>query len=377
MSHASLTSSQAKDETKAWLLLKAKLRREAARVGLQALTVTGPSPAETLPAYEAWVEAGYHGEMGYLARPDRLARRRDLNVILEGVQSVILVALPYWPDTLPDAQEDPARGAVSCYAWGRDYHKILEKKLKHLGKWLQSEADAEVKYYVDHGAVQERELAARAGMGFIGKHTLLIHPRYGSGVFLGELLTTLPLPPDQAPPMPDCGSCQKCLDACPTDAFLGPYKLDARRCISYLTIELKGSIPKELRPLIGNRIYGCDICQQVCPWNRFVGAGESPLFGSPPEEVTAPKLRELMQLDEASFARRFEGSPIRRIRRERLLRNVAVALGNQPSEEDTDVLQAALSDPHPLVREHVQWALAQRQHNNISEESTLPPDRQD
>jgi epoxyqueuosine reductase len=338
-------------------LLKAKLRREAARLGLHTAAFTSAAPASTLAEYEAWVDAGYHGEMGYLARDDRLARRRDLNVILDGVQSLVCVALPYWPGSFPDTWDDPMHGAVSCYAWGTDYHKILEKKLKTLGKWLLQEGGGQAKWYVDTGAIQERELGARSGLGFIGKNTLLIHPRYGSGVFLGELLTTLPLPPDESPPMPDCGRCQKCLDACPTDAFIGPYQLDARKCISYLTIELKGSIPEDLRPQIGNRIYGCDICQQVCPWNGFAGTGDSPLWGSPPEEVTTPKLIELMALDDEAFLARFQSSPIRRLKRPRLLRNVAVALGNSQNPEAADVLHEATNDPEPLIREHALWAL--------------------
>lgn len=344
-----------------WHTLKEQLRRQAHTLGLGTLAVTHAEPAATLSHYEAWVAQGYHGEMGYLARPDRLERRRDLNVILEGVQSVILVAVPYWPGSFPKEQNDPMHGVISCYAWGTDYHKIIEKKLKQLSKWLMEFGGGKARLYVDHGAVQERDLATRAGLGFTGKHTLLIHPRYGSGMFLGEILSTLPLPPDEAPNMPDCGSCTRCLDACPTDAFVGPYTLDARKCISYLTIELKGSIPLELRKGIGNRIYGCDICQQVCPWTHFAGGGDSPLWGSPSQEVTTPKLLDLIELDEDAFLKRFESSPIRRVKRSRLVRNVCIALGNAQDPQAIPALRKASEDEDPVIREHAEWGLQQIQ----------------
>ncbi len=339
--------------------LKELLRHKAQELGLWMLGVTTSEPAETLEHYESWIASGYHGEMGYLARPDRLERRHDLSVILEGVKCVIPVLLPYWPGFFPEEQKKPERGCISCYAWGEDYHSILESKLKELGKWLVEQANGAVVWYVDTGAIQERELAARAGLGFVGKNTMLIHPKYGSGFFLGELLCTHPLSPDPQPQMPSCGTCRECMVACPTQAFTGPYQLDARRCISYLTIELKGSIPEEMRPLMGNMIYGCDICQQVCPWTKFAGDGPSPLWGSPPEEVTAPKLMELMTLDEEAFQARFAGTPIRRITRVRLLRNVAVALGNSKDPKAIPALLQVRDDADPLVQEHISWALHQ------------------
>lgn len=349
--------------------------------GLHVLGITDTRPAATLAAYEEWVERGFHGEMGYLARSDRLARRRNLDVVLPGAQAVVMFALPYLPGRghFPDASRGDV-GIVSSYAWGRDYHDILGGKLKGLARWLEETAGGRTRWYVDTGAVMERDLASRAGLGFIGKNTLLINGRVGSGVFLGEIFTTIPLaraPADsdtrprrrrRRPPRPpsaqpskklDCGPCERCQVACPTQAFVGPRVLDARRCISYLTIELKGSIPVELRPLLGNRIYGCDVCQSVCPFNRrFVD--ESPLFGSPPEETTAPKLLELIRLDEAGFQERFRGSPIRRIKRARLLRNVAVAIGNSGMPDlFVPELKAILERPDedPLVVEHVEWAL--------------------
>ncbi|MCB9637975.1 MAG: tRNA epoxyqueuosine(34) reductase QueG [Myxococcales bacterium] len=340
-----------------WERIKQRFREQAQHLGLQDVAWTDASPAATLHHYEQWIEHGYHGEMGYLGREDRLLRRRQLEVVLPEVKSLIFVALPYWPGKFPSAQQDPTHGVVSCYAWGEDYHDILGRKLKELCRWLEQEVGGKTRHYVDTGAIQERDLGKRAGLGFIGKNTMLINPSYGSGFFLGEILTTLPFPPDPPKRTPSCGRCQRCLQACPTQAFVGPYVMDARRCISYLTIELKGSIPEELRPLMGNLIYGCDICQQVCPWMRFAGDGPSPLWGSPPEEVTTPKLLALMELDEKAFLERFQNSPIRRIKRARLLRNVAIALGNAGDPVALPILQRALCDHEPLIQEHAAWAI--------------------
>lgn len=343
--------------------LKEGLRKEAVRLGLGKLRVTDAKAAASYPRYEEWIKRGYHGEMGYLARPDRLERRRDLSVILRGVQAVIVVTLPYWPGELPKEGADPRRGVISSYAWGEDYHAILGRKLEALAGWLSSEVRAygedggEARWYVDTGAIQERDLGERAGLGFVGKNTLLIDPRFGSGFFLGEILTTVPLEADEAPPMPSCGTCKRCIEACPTQAFVGPYLLDARRCISYLTIELKGSIPVSLRPGMGNRIYGCDICQEVCPWMRFGPKGGSPLWGEVPLEVSTPDLVELLALDEAGFAKRFAKTAILRLKRARFLRNVAVALGNSGDRGVIPALERATHDPEPLIREHALWAI--------------------
>lgn len=336
------------------------LLSKAKELGLFLAGVTTPEPAGTLAHYKQWVEQGFQGEMGYLARPDRLERREDLSIILENVRSVLLVGLAYWPGTFPEEQDDPRHGAVSCYAWGEDYHDILGNKLKELATWMVEESPSAATWYVDTGAIQERELGARAGLGFVGKNTMLIHPKYGSGFFLGEILTTLPLKPAPSRGMPSCGSCTRCLQACPTDAFVGPYLLDARRCISYLTIELKGSIPIELRKPMGNRIYGCDICQQVCPWTKFAGKGESPLWGNQvPLEISAPDLENLMRLNDEEFQERFEDSPVGRVGRARFLRNVAVALGNAGNSSSVQVLEQALDDKEELIREHAAWALSQ------------------
>ena len=347
-------------------LLKQACREEAQRWDLQILGVTTPDPVARYEFYKQWVERGYHGEMGYLAREDRIDRRGDMELMLPGVKTVLFTALRYWPGQFPEEQEDPMRGVVSCYAWGRDYHKILRKPLKAMVRWCR-EQGGDAHWYVDTGPILEREMAERAGLGFVGKNTMLIHPRYGSGFFLGEILTTLEMPPHPPVKMPGCGSCNRCMVACPTDAFVEPYVMDARRCISYLTIENPGPIPEDLRSKMGNLIYGCDICQQVCPWTRFAGTEESPVWGTPPLEVSTPELLELMELDDDAFFARYEGTPILRIRRRRLLRNVAVALGNSGDPRAIPALQKALSDEEPLIREHAAWALEQLQ--AVSEQS--------
>jgi epoxyqueuosine reductase len=339
-----------------------------------------------------------HGQMGYLARPDRLARRQDLNVILPGVQTIICVGLEYSTVPLPPAlANDPSRGRISNYAWGVDYHDIMTPRLEELAAWLkaqQPESGVETKVYVDTGAILERDHAAAAGLGFTGKNTMLIAPRRGSFFFLGEILTTLEIrdwrleigsvSSLQSPVslMPSCGTCRRCLDACPTSAFPEPYVLDARRCISYLTIELKGWIPRELRPLMGNWVYGCDICQVVCPFNRFARKTEEVAFypgGDQKLEIgdwrleigdctnlqssiwneAAPPLLDLLTLDDATFTERFAASPIKRIKRARLVRNGCVAAGNWGSETAVPALVNLLSDPEPIIRGHAVWALQQ------------------
>lgn len=302
--------------------------------------------------------------MDYLARPDRMTRREDLNVILPGVQSLVCVGLDYSWLSPPDAiANDPGRGRISNYAWGADYHDILIPRLEKLANWLRdatSEGQVESKVYVDTGAILERDHAETAGLGFTGKNTMLIHPQRGSWLFLGEMLTTLPLAYDTPRLMPSCGTCTNCLEACPTAAFAQPYVLDARRCISYLTIELKGWIPRELRPLMGNWIYGCDICQVVCPFNRFAPGTAEPAFRPPDWNATAPPLIELLQMDEARFRQCFASSPIKRIKRRGLLRNVCVAAGNWGDPAAVPALSSLLhGDPESLIRGHAAWALRQ------------------
>jgi epoxyqueuosine reductase len=336
------------------------LREEAKALGFSMMGVTPAQPARRLNAYFQWLENAYQGEMGYMARPDRIARRRDLEVILPGVETVICLGLDYQAFTLPDhIATDPARGRITNYAWGADYHDVMTPRLEKLADWLGERAEEMPawKVYVDTGAILERDHAEQAGLGFTGKNTMLIGPQRGSWFFLGEILTTLALPPDEPAPMPGCGSCRRCLDACPTDAFPKPYVLDARRCISYLTIELKGWIPRELRPLMGNWLYGCDICQAVCPFNRFAPESAESAFRAAAWDDAAPSLLDILALDEAGFQERFANSPIKRIKRRGLLRNACVNAGNWGDEAAVPAVAALLSEDELLLRGHAAWAL--------------------
>ncbi len=360
-----------------------RLEEKIRELGFNFFGMIPAQPARRLKAYLAWVAQERHGKMGYLARTDRISRRQDLNVILPGVQTIICVGLNYFPGKLPaHIAQDPGRGRISNYAWGVDYHDVMTPRLKEVASWLQAQTDEQVenRVYVDTGAILERDHGETAVFGFTGKNTMLINPRLGSFFFLGEILTTLPLREnrqssivnvasrrfDRQSAMPSCGSCQRCQDDCPTGAFPEPYVLDARRCISYLTIELKDWIPRDLRPLMGNWIYGCDVCQEVCPFNRFAQATHETGF-YPADwqlkltnwDVAAPHLLDILALDETSFQARFAHSPIKRIKRSRLVRNACVAAGNWGSETAVHNLTALLSDPEPLIRGHAAWALHQ------------------
>jgi len=340
------------------------IREQAHRMGFDLIGVApARPPREHVVAYRDWLARGDHGGMGYMARPDRVARREDPSLILPGVRSVVCVAVNYYPGDDPAGakrkREAGPRGRISNYAGGADYHDWMLPRLMELASFIRAEAGGNVgqRIVVDTAPVLERAFAAQAGLGFIGKNTCLIHPRFGSWLFLGEILVDADLSPRGEPIPPRCGTCTRCLDACPTRALTAPYRLDARRCISYLTIELKGSIPARLRPLIGDWVYGCDLCQRVCPWQRFARPTAVPAFrlGSPDRAV--PPLLGLMALDEEGFRRRFAGSPLLRIGRGRLLRNVAVALGNSGDRRAVPALEDALDDPDPLVQEHAGWAL--------------------
>lgn len=339
------------------------LKQEAARVGFNRVGITPAASSPALKAYLAWIEAQRHGEMAYLARPDRVARRQDLSVILPNVRSLIIVALDY--STLhPPAHilNDRTRGRISNYAWGMDYHEIMTPRLEALAGWLRTQlpSDAEIQWrvYVDTGPILERSHAQQAGLGFVGKNTMLIHPQAGSYFFLGEILTTFAFDVYDTPHRETmCGTCTRCLVACPTHAFPQPHVLDARKCISYLTIELKNTIPPELRPLMGNWVYGCDVCQQVCPWNRFaVQTLETSFFPAAIDQI-APPLADLLTLTDVTFHERYAQSPISRIGRVRLVRNACVAAGNSGHIQFWDVLgDLARDDESPVVREHAAWA---------------------
>ena len=388
--------------------LAEQIAAEAYRLGFDLVGIVPAEPAATTNHYQAWLEQGYHGDMAYLARPDAVAKREDLEAVLPGVRSVVVVGANHHTCPLPpDLRDDPARGIVASYAWSEDYHDVLLPRLRQLAAYIQATAGRPVaaRAYADTGPILERDLAVRAGLGFVGKNTNLIQPRLGSWLFLAELLLAMELSPlasirqdprssqrsttsvqlglpnatehasvrdpirqtggldvpqypeGLSPSQGTCGACTRCLDACPTDALVAPYILDARRCISYLTIELKGPIPPEIRSLIGNRIFGCDICQEVCPWNRrFARPTRDPAFQPGPDRI-APFLLDLLALDNEGFRERFRGSPLLRAKRGGLLRNVAVALGNWGDPAAVLALARALHDVEPLVRGHAAWAL--------------------
>ena len=339
--------------------LAQRIRAWSRELGFQQ---TGFSDTQ-LSAHEAhlnqWLSKGYHGEMDYMQRHGtRRSRPQELH---PGTIRVISVRLDYLPESAGDVEallKDSSKGVVSRYALGRDYHKMMRKRLQKLAQQIEQQTGPfGYRVFVDSAPVLEKALAEKAGLGWIGKHSNLINKKAGSWFFLGEIYTDLPLPTDD-PVDNHCGDCSKCIDICPTQAIIAPYTVDARRCISYLTIELRGSIPEELRPLMGNRIYGCDDCQLVCPWNRFAQpTGETDF--APRHGLDAPDLIELFQWNEEQFLKRTEGSPIRRIGHESWLRNIAVALGNATtSEAIIEALQSRRQHDSEVVREHVQWALA-------------------
>ncbi|GIL12587.1 MAG: epoxyqueuosine reductase [Chloroflexota bacterium] len=337
------------------------LKTQAQALGFNLAGITRAEPSPTLDAYFRWIEAGMHGSMAYMARPDRQARRRDLTVILPGVRSLVVAGLDYRvPGFSQAALNDPARGRFAAYAWGLDYHDIMTPRLEQLAEWLRGASGYNMRHrvYVDTGAILERSCAGMAGLGFTGKNTMLIHPRRGSSFFLGEMLTDLEFDAYDTPGRATlCGNCSRCLAACPTDAFPAPYVLDARRCISYLTIEHKGSINPTLRPLMGNWVFGCDVCQDICPFQRFAPPSGESAFYPPDVNRAAPPLLDLLALDEAAFRQRFYGSPVYRIGRERLVRNACIAAGNWGHPDAAPALERLLAEASPLIREHAAWAL--------------------
>jgi epoxyqueuosine reductase len=340
--------------------LRAELATRARELGFAAIGVTGIDLEEDERRLEDWLAAGWHGEMGYMARHGR--KRSRPRELLPGTLRVISARMDYWPPGARAATEvlaDPASGYVSRYAVGRDYHRLMRKTLQRLADGLAAIAGPHgYRVYCDSAPVLEKALARNAGLGWIGKHTNLIARDAGSYFFIGEIYTDLELPLD-APASAHCGSCSACIPACPTGAIVAPWKLDARRCISYLTIELPGAIPEDLRSAVGNRIYGCDDCQLACPWNRYAREAANPDFKAR-HGLDAPRLAPLFAWTRAQFEQRMSGSAIRRIGYERWLRNIAVALGNAPTTtEVVEALESRRTDASALVREHVAWALAQ------------------
>lgn len=335
--------------------LTSRIKEQARALGFDLIGVTPAAPAPHRHAYTEWLAQGFAGEMAYMAR--HAERRQQPNAVLPGARSIVVVAMNYYAaDAGRQSDEEPC-GVIARYARGSDYHDVMTRKLEALWSFIRTEAGEPVrgKVYVDTGPVLERDFANLAGLGWFGKHTNLIQKRLGSWLLLGEILVDLVLEYDQ-PATAHCGTCTRCLDVCPTRAIVEPYVVDARRCISYLTIELKGSIPEEFRPMIGNRIFGCDDCQDVCPWNRRAPVtGEPDLL--PRDESAYPPLLDLLRLSPDEFCTRFHGSPIKRAKRRGLLRNVAVALGNSGDVRGCPALIEALNDPEPLVRGHAAWAL--------------------
>ena len=350
---------------------RAEIRAEALRLGFDAIGFAEAHlPDEARARLDAFLAAGMHGTMGWMA--DRAAQRAHPRALWPAAVSVIALGLSYAPGTDPlAALARRDRGTISVYAQGRrDYHDVVKSRLKALGRWMARRfAGTELKVFVDTAPVMEKPLAQRAGLGWQGKHTNLVSRAHGSWLFLGEIYTTLALPPD--PPGQDrCGSCRACLDICPTGAFPAPYRLDARRCISYLTIEHRGPIPEEFRAPMGNRIYGCDDCLAVCPWNKFARAHSEPAF-APREDLTAPRLADLAALDDAGFRAMFAGSPIKRIGRDRFVRNVLVAIGNSGDPALRGTAQALAADADPVVAEAARWA-AQRLAAPARSEAAIP-----
>ncbi|KUJ78120.1 epoxyqueuosine reductase [Ruegeria marisrubri] len=335
--------------------LKERLVAQALAEGFVACRICRPWDVPQVPErLEAFLAAGYHGQMGWMA--ERTHWRSDPAALWPEARSVIMLAESYAPEHDPtEILNHPDRGAISVYAQNKDYHDLVKKRLKRLARWLIAEAGGEVKVFVDTAPVPEKALGHAAGLGWQGKHTNLVSRDWGNWAFLGSVFTTLDLPAD-APEVDHCGSCRSCLDSCPTEAFPAPYQLDARRCISYLTIEHKGPVAEDLRAKLGNRIYGCDDCLAACPWNKFAVAASDMRYAAR-EELKAPKLAELAALDDAAFRAVFSGSPIKRIGRNRFVRNVLYAIGNSGLPELLPAARALVDDPDPAVADAARWAV--------------------
>ena len=343
--------------------LKQIIKDKARQLGFVLAGVTTPEPPPHYSTFENWLAQGQHGTMGYLADERSRTRRAAPREILPECKSILVLATPYMSPS-PGGREARGEGKakVASYAWGDDYHDVLPARMKELVQFIEEQAGGPIRnrYYTDTGPILERDLAQRAGIGWIGKNTCLINPQQGSYFLLSEILLDLALEPDLPIVTDHCGSCTRCISACPTQCILPNRTLDARRCISYLTIELKDEVPTDLRPLIGDWIFGCDICQMVCPWNRFAVEGD-PAFGT---QNPSPSLTEELGITSQEFNQRFKRTPIKRTKRRGYLRNVAVALGNTAGWHALPVLNEAMEDNEPLVREHAKWALEEIKRKN-------------
>jgi epoxyqueuosine reductase len=343
--------------------VKQAIQDEARRLGFILAGVTTPEPPPHWPIFENWLRQGRHASMDYLADDRARARRADPRRILPECKSILVLAFPYSPPSPPDGgrcEEDAGeemRGEIAAYAWGTDYHLVIPEKLKALVAFIEEQIGHLVpnRWYTDTGPILERDLAQRAGLGWIGKNTCLIHPRRGSYFLLAEILLDLDLEPDPPFVTDHCGTCTLCIEACPTQCILDDRTLDAGRCISYLTIELKEDIPIELRASLEEWVFGCDVCQMVCPWNRFAAEGDAALRPRP--ELQRPRLIRELTLTTEEFNRKFKDSPIRRAKRRGYLRNIAVALGNAGDRKAIPALERAREDMEPMVQRHAAWAL--------------------
>jgi epoxyqueuosine reductase len=340
--------------------LEEAIRGEASRIGFAACGFASADAADAAGLnLRRWLEAGHHGTMGWME--ERAHHRLSPRALWPDAKSAIALGMSYAPASDPLALGGHGElGRISVYAQGGDYHKTVKKALKALARFIVDAAPSELKVFVDTAPVMEKPLAQAAGIGWQGKHTNMVSREHGSWLFLGVILTSLELTPD--PPADHgvhCGTCTRCLDACPTQAFIGPHRIDARRCISYLTIEHDGAIPEEFRAAIGNRIYGCDDCLAVCPWNRFADAAAANRAFLPRAELAAPRLADLLDLDDAAFRAMFAGSPIKRIGVKRMIRNCLIAAGNSADPKLAAAVRRHLDDPDPVIAETAQWALAQ------------------
>jgi epoxyqueuosine reductase len=346
------------------------IRAKAGELGFEAFGVADLALAwEAGSRLEAFVADGRHGTMAWMETT--LDRRVHPRAMWPDARSAIVLGLNYGPDADPRAVlAQGERAAISVYAQGDDYHEVIKKRLKAIGRWMAAEFGCELKVFVDTAPLMEKPLAEAAGLGWQGKHTNLVSREFGSWLFLGVILTTLELPPD-APTAQACGSCRACLDACPTGAFPAPFQIDARRCISYLTIEHAGPIPEEFRAAMGNRIYGCDDCLAACPWNKFAAVAHEGAFHAR-DSLRSPKLEGLAGLDDAAFRALFSKSPVKRIGRDRFVRNVLYAIGNSGRPELAAIAQARLQDDAPVVRDAAAWALARLEHYSFKFRAALP-----
>ena len=340
--------------------LKQAILNETRRLGFLLAGVTTPDSPTHISAFENWINQGRHASMDYLASDRSRARRADPRLILPECKSILVLALPYAdPKTAPvKASVNAVEGQIASYAWGNDYHLVISERLQALVAFVEEQVGHLIpnRWYTDTGPILERDLAQRAGLGWIGKNTCLINPHHGSYFLLAEILLGIELEPDPPFQTDQCGTCTRCIEACPTQCILPDRTIDARRCISYLTIELKENVPTDLRSFMGNWIFGCDICQTVCPWNRFAASDGDPAL-APREDVPHPNLIRELELTSEEFNRKFNNSPVKRAKYRGYLRNAAIALGNSENPSGVPMLKKALDHSEPMVREHAAWAL--------------------